>query len=191
MDMLRLFLDDWDYKFMEDSGDKPQDSRPIPDPTILTTQQLNREISSLNVLVDLRLTALRDIVEEKFSSVGTQLNLEERQRVEQKEDTKAAIDAALTAQKEAVKEQTISSDKAIAKSETGMSELIKGIRSELLTAVKGVDTIAGDLKERVVKLESIKLGQQENRAGIYAAIGSVGLVLLISIAATGLILGSK
>ena len=178
--------------------DQEGDIRPIPDPTLLTTQQLNREIASLNVQLDLRLAALREIVNEKFSSVERQLLLEERQRVEQKADTKAAIDAALTAQKEAVREQTTASDKAIAKSETGMAELVKGIRSELLTAIGGVTTIATDLKERVVILESTKLGvseersnQQDSRVGIYAAIGAAVGIVLVGIAILGLILGTK
>jgi uncharacterized coiled-coil protein SlyX len=53
---------------------------PVPDPTVLTTEALNREINHLRELIDMRLGMI------------------ETQRVELKADTRAAIDTALTAQ---------------------------------------------------------------------------------------------
>src|SRR5687768_9854890 len=91
----------------------PQDWRPRPDPTVLTTEALHREVGALRELMEARIGALNLLVEsrvqseigrheEKFAKVSQQLALVEQQRVEQKADTKAAVDAALTAQKEAV-----------------------------------------------------------------------------------------
>jgi hypothetical protein len=176
-------------------------SRPVPDPTVLTTAQLYREIAASQVSFEKDLTAIRDmsntrfecarrLVEEKFASIDAQLELVERQRVEQKADTKAAVDAALTAQKEAVKEQTIAQGTAIAKSDAGTSEQLKAIRSEFSTALAGVLTTLNDIKDRVVAIESVRRGGQEattesRSAGQYAisaalvVIAVVGLVVAV------------
>jgi hypothetical protein len=57
---------------------------PRPDPTLLTTEQLNREIGHLKDLQNLR------------------FELIERQRLESKEDNQKALDAALLAAKDSV-----------------------------------------------------------------------------------------
>ena len=93
----------------------PHEWVPVPDPTVLTTQALYREVSSLRELIELRIEDLSGLLDEKFLRTEQQFELVERQRVEQKNDTKNAVDAALTAQKEAAKEQTVASDRAIAK----------------------------------------------------------------------------
>jgi anti-sigma-K factor RskA len=61
-----------------------EDSRPTPDPTILTTAQLDREIAHLKELNNLH------------------LELIERQRVESKADNQRELNAALVAAKENV-----------------------------------------------------------------------------------------
>jgi len=139
----------------------PFTSRPVPDPTILTTEQLLREVAALRELVQSDIEGLEAIVAEKFRSVDQQLELVERQRVEQKADTKAAVDAALTAQKEAVKEQTTASDRAIAKSEASMTKQLEQMGSTFTASIKGVTDNLDDVKERVGKMEAMKLGGQE------------------------------
>lgn len=66
------------------------DSKPVPDPTVLTTEQLIREINALNGTLQLQLTAMRGLVDEKlvsvamqFAAVDTHFGLIESQRVEQ------------------------------------------------------------------------------------------------------------
>lgn len=73
----------------------PPSWRPVPDPTLLTTQALYREVATLRELIEEKILATDQLVSEKFASVDRQLDLVERQRVEQKSDTKAAVDAAL------------------------------------------------------------------------------------------------
>lgn len=130
------------------------DSRPVPDPTTLTTAALYREIQHLERLVF-----------DRFA-------LEERNRVEQKNDTKQAVDAALIAQKEAVKEQTIASEKAIDKSEANTS---KQIEEQGKTFGADID----NLKERVGKIESVKVGGREQTANIYAFIGFLAALVVL------------
>src|SRR5688572_24104498 len=96
--------------------------RPVPDPTTLTTEALQREIKGLGDLLRSELRGERDAIRVMIENIHARFDIIEAQRVEQKADTQKAVDAALQAQKEAVREQTAASDKAITKSETSMIE---------------------------------------------------------------------
>lgn len=150
---------------------------PVPDPSSLTTEQLQREIANLKDWVQSRITGMNDIIEERFKSVTTQLQLLEKQRVEQKADTEKAVQAALSAAKEAVKEQTAASDKSIQKSETATAEQLKQQGTTTITAIAGVTQSVGDLKDRVGNIESEKKGGKETLSGVYALGGFVLVVL--------------
>lgn len=133
------------------------DIRPVPDPTSLTTEALQRAIGSLQGLITLQMThesesrEAADIAIQAFSE--RELELIERQRVEQKLDTKAAVDAALAAAKEAVKEQTTASGLSISKSENATNEQIKQLNVTFSTAISGVDRTINDWKDRVTSAE--------------------------------------
>ena len=172
---------------------------PEPDPSTLTTAQLLREIEILRGSIDDKVEArqremlvaqelseakLRGEIEltaQRFDAFTGQLELIERQRVEQKSDTKAAVDAALIAQKEAVQEQTIASGLSIAKSEAATAKQLDQQSVTFTTAISGVtknssdqkdafNVSIADLKERLGALdlkvggiESNKQGAQETR----------------------------
>jgi hypothetical protein len=89
------------------------DSRPVPDPTLLTTAALNREIGHLKELHDLR------------------FQLIEMQRLESKSDSKEALAAALATAKESVTNLTktyedghASVSSAVLKLQNDMTQLI-------------------------------------------------------------------
>jgi hypothetical protein len=177
--------------------------RPVPDPTLLTTEALQREIKALKELLELRVNALDHRFEqriedhekmamEKFRRVALEFELVERQRVEGKTDTKAAVDAALIAQKEAVREQTMATATAIGKTEAGTAEQLKQLGVTQNIAIAAVQSTLNDLKERVVKLEATKLGsreatteRQQANAGIFALVSLLGLLALVAIAVAG------
>ena len=165
-------------------------SRPVPDPTVLTTQQLYREIETLRergqrdvesareqteTLID----GLREILDEKFASIEGRLQLVEQQRVEQKADTKAAVDAALTAQKEAVKEQTTASERAIAKSEASTTKQLEQLATTFNTAIKALDDKYDDVRDRVTSAEKLKEGGHDQLVAIYALAAFLLTVLAI------------
>lgn len=135
---------------------------PVPDPTSLTTDQLLREISSVKELVGEKFSS----VDEKFRAVYDQLALVERQRVEQKQDTKTAVDAALSAQVNAVREQTIATEKAIAKTENSTAESLKQLQGTFTVGLAGQATTASDLKERVVVMESSRVTQAQHDTAV-------------------------
>ena len=67
------------------------------DPSTLTTQQILRETGILRELLETNVTGVSALAAEKFEAVNRQFDTIERARVEQKKDTKDAVDAALTA----------------------------------------------------------------------------------------------
>jgi hypothetical protein len=141
----------------------------IMDPSALTTAQLLREIAVLKELLLARIEAMED----KFALI-------ESQRVEQKKDVKDAVDAALAAAKEAVKEQTLASDKAIQKSEQIFKEQLNQMRATFDASIGTAGQNLGDVKDRITVIESMRLGGKEKVTGLYGAIGAgVGLLATV------------
>jgi Na+/phosphate symporter len=65
---------------MPDSNDNPREviargSIPIPDPTLLTTQQLYREIAIIRTLVDDRTSSVREVTDIRFKGLDTAIKL--------------------------------------------------------------------------------------------------------------------
>jgi methyl-accepting chemotaxis protein len=153
------------------------------------------------------LTALRELEDEKFKRVEQQFELVERQRVEQKKDTKDAVDAALTAQKEAVKEQTTASATAIGKSESATNKALEQLGANFNTAVDSLRRTIDEVKERISEVDrnlrdavatvdakasgtiSQKTGATESKTGLYAALGAVVAVVAIGLTVVALLIG--
>ena len=200
-------------------------SRPVPDPTLLTTEALMREVASLEKLLELRIHSeaearkvdiaaeiiarlaqgetmqshidlQMDIRKEKFEAIAQRFDAveqrfrqNERQRVEQKDDVKAAVDAALSAQKEAVKEQTAASGLSIAKSENATNEQIKQLNATFTIAINGVQSTIDDAKERIGKTENqlaaiqgAGKGKEQSWGVLVGAIGGISGIIGIIIA---------
>jgi DNA repair exonuclease SbcCD ATPase subunit len=176
-----------------------ENSRPTPDPTILTTEQLLREVDRVKELMTALVEGLREVTDERFRSVNQLLVTLERQRtelkadlaatrIEQKADTKAAVDAALIAQKEAVKEQTSASERAIAKSEASNTKQTDQLQASFAAAITQVTTTFNDLKTRVERIENLKQGGQDNKTALYAAIGLVATVIVAAVIVVGFVI---
>lgn len=116
----------------------------------------------LEKVVDAKIEGRSALSNERYQSVLREFESIERRRIENKSDTKSALDAALAAAKEAVKEQALASDKAISKSESAVTDQIKAV-------VATVD----DLKARTVVMETQKTTTVENRGESRSNIGMV------------------
>lgn len=180
-------------------------TRPVPDPTVLTTQQLAAAVVALQreidlrqkitetrldgndaavtllrtstdrfpAFVDARVNQLRDLQDEKFSSIETQFK-ERDIRVEQtSRDSKVAIDAALQAQKESVDKQNESNAQAIAKQEAAFTKQIDAIGLLIEARGKATDDKFDDLKTRLTTIEGNTTGAS-NLWGII--VGGLGLL---------------
>jgi len=142
-----------------------QDIRPIPDPTVLTTAASLRLEEMLRNLIQVEIAHQAALFTEKLATIETKFETRfamlDTRTAEQKKDTKDALDAALSAAKEAVASQTAASEKSITKSETATIERIKAVETLLATSTKASDDKSDDLKSRIVAIEAVKLGNME------------------------------
>ncbi len=158
---------------MSPDGDDPRpfrdlaqdDRRPVPDPTILTTQALYREVAALQELIEQSIIGQGKVIDQQFYKVEQQFELVERQRVEQKKDTKDAVDAALTAQKEAVREQTSASERSIAKSEAATNKQLEQLAATFQTSNASLLARIDELKERIVDVDRKAEGVAQQKVG--------------------------
>lgn len=147
-------------------ADSQGDIRPVPDPTVLTTEASIRQEAMIRNLIQTEIGHQRELFSEMLAEIKTQLRMLEARTAEQKKDTKDALDAALAAQKEAVASQTASSEKSITKSETATIERIKAVETLLSASTRATDDKIDDLKSRIVAIEAVKLGNVEGAATI-------------------------
>lgn len=133
---------------------------PIPDPSLLTTEQIRREIASLGDQIRREITALRELHETKFTALNTLIEHDSRA-------AQTAIAAAMAAQKEAA-----------TKAEAAAGDLMKelGRRVDELKARldkgEGVDRGATDTR-----------GEQRQAIGVFVGLGGLVIGLVSAIVA--------
>ena len=142
---------------------------------------LKSETDKIPNSVDQKLGAVKEIIEEKFTSVALQFKERDVRTEQSNKDSKVAVDAALQAAKEAVSEQNKSSALAIAKSETATTKQIDQLGALIQTGSKALDDKIGDQKERLTRIESEKLGAKEKVVEVQAASNSSNLGLIAGI----------
>lgn len=141
-----------------------QESRPVPDPTVLTTQQLFRAIEDAKELVETRLQGIKELYAEKFDGVAKQF-----------ENADKALAAALEAAKEAVGTQNDSFTKQIDQQLTSYQQ-----------AATNTDGKINDLKDRLTAIENRSKGAGDFWGYLIAvvmaliAIGALGVTVAIA-----------
>jgi cell division protein ZapA (FtsZ GTPase activity inhibitor) len=166
-------------------------SAPVPDPTQLTDQAIAKLKEQLEQYIEGKVDGLTTLIEAETKLTLERFASSERVRLEQKKDTKDAVDAALSAAKEAVKEQTTASERSIAKSETATAKQLEQQSETVGTVTKGLGDKIDDLKERVSRIESIAVGTTaqriEGRQSNAALYGLIGLVISIAFLALAIL----
>lgn len=149
---------------------------------------------AIGELREAKLAGLSGVMHVELEAIKREFALIESRRQEQKTDTKVAVDAALSAAKDAVKEQAAASEKAILKSETSAGEQSKQNAVTFTAQMASVTLMLADVKERVGKLESMKQGGEEvrtrQRNDIGTMIGVAGFVSALLGAWIGFIHGA-
>lgn len=175
------------------TGPRAQGWVPVPDPTLLTTQQLIREIAALKELfvtrldgndkaiallqaqadrqpsisvVDTTLKDLRAIMEEKFKGVDQQFA---------GRDT--ALSAALLAQKASVDDQNKANALSAAKAEAGTTKEIDSIKLLLNAQNNALDEKISDVKDRLTAIEAHSKGGSDLLGWIFGGVGFVATVV--------------
>ena len=166
------------------SSSRDEDWRPIPDPTLLTTQQLMSAISALKELLFTRLDAmdkavvllsdtvnrvptdttkqvshLKELHEEKFAGIQRQFEERDVRAEQESRNNKVSLDAALQAAKEAVGKQNESFALSIAKSEASTMKQMEQQGQLIASSNNGLESKISDLKDRVTAIESKGVGQ--------------------------------
>lgn len=182
-----------------------KDVRPMPDPSVLTTQQLRREIELLENAVNTRfegmdkaidllqkfadkspttavleqqIAALTALVEEKFGGVEKQFAERDKRTEQLSLADKTAIAAALQAQKEAAGAQAESNSAATAKQELAFTKLLEQIQQTQNATNKSTDDKINTLTGRLDRGEGHSKGLGDGWGYIVAVAG-----VLIALAA--------
>ena len=189
---------------MSDAG-RIQHNLPVPDPTLLTTEQLRRELSGLRELIEARLDGmdiaqgllkenvklvaidtekmikhLQELHDEKFESIQTQFRERDVRSDQDKIAATTAVNAALQAQKEAAASQNDSNAAAITKSEAATTKQIDGIAALIANVSKTTDDKLGVINGRLDRGEGKSTGITATTAtmlAVGALMVSLGAVL--------------
>ncbi|MEO7667149.1 MAG: hypothetical protein ABIU97_08975 [Dehalococcoidia bacterium] len=142
-------------------------------------------VTAIPLQIDEKVSHLGDLTAERFRSVDLQFRERDTRSERESKDNKTAVDAAFAAQKEAAAEQNKSNTLAITKSEVATQETINKLSELFTTAINALGDKIDDLKERTSRIESMKVGATESRTGLYATIGTAGVLFFVLLAVVG------
>ena len=181
---------------------------PIPDPSLLTTQQLRDGLSSLKELIVARLNAmdaatelrlnaldhipvaigqqvthLREVQDEKFIGIDKQFVERDVRTAQASVAADDALKAALQAAKELVGAQGEASSAAAVKSETSFAKQIDQLGTIIQTMQLALDARITELKERIDRFEASSSGanmsRNERRSENQVTVSIIAAVLLL------------
>jgi chromosome segregation ATPase len=168
--------------------------KPDPDPTVLTTEALHREIATLQTTIEQQLqaakdavasdkTSARELVEEQFHAIQTQFELIEKAADKLAAADKTALAAALQAQKEAAAQTYANIVAVIEKSEAGFTKQIEGLIETIASSVKSLDEKITAVTSRLDRGDGKVSGTSEQRtdlrSNIAVMVGAIGLIIIV------------
>lgn len=151
------------------------DVRPIPDPTVLTTEALLRAVAAERAFVDGQVAHLREVVDERFSSVQMQFGERDVRHARESDYRMAAMTAAFAAMQEASAQQDHSHARAIGK----LEQLLASETKALADRIEDVKDRLGRLEIRATGAESVRAGGKEQLTSIYSFVAFLVTVLII------------
>lgn len=180
---------------------EPKLQIPNPDPSTLTTEQLDKGLLGLREIIETRLHCieenainqqkaigaevghLRTLVDEKFSGIKTQFAERDTRTESTARDTKVAVDAALQAAEKAVGKQNEAFAVATAKSEAATTKQIDAIGVLIATTNKASDDKINDLKSSIATINAVLAQLNGRTKGIGDVggwiFGGVGLIIAV------------
>jgi hypothetical protein len=182
-----------------DSEDRrPTDWKPVPDPTVLTTEAIRRDIDHLRELFDSRYVGLeadfesftahhdrehREIVEKAIQHLKELTDEKFRGIAQQFAERDVRTDQAFKASTEAITAAMAAQEKAVGKSEVATAKQIEDLRTTFITALEGTNAKVDDVKDRVVRAEGSLTGEEKKSTGISQTAGMVipAIAILITI----------
>jgi hypothetical protein len=189
-----------------------QQSIPVPDPTVLTTQAIDARVTELQKLLEARLDGYdratkllednvnrvptlldREIAQttalsaEKFAGIDQRFRERDVRTDQDKAASTTAVNAALSAQKEAAQAQEVSNETAINKSEAGFTKEIDGLKVLMGTNKDSTNIQINDLIARLNRSETatatthdVRTDDRLNTGSIVGLVGgAVGILSLL------------
>jgi|SRR5271166_6171622 len=139
-------------------------------------------IVAAKVLLDEKIRALTETVAVFKTSVDARFQISVDQTEKAARDVKSAVDAAFAAAKESGGERNTANALSIAKSEVATTKQIDQITENLRLSVKTTDDKIGDIKDRIVSIES-RSGQNKDNTAFTLALASLMIAVIAIIAA--------
>ena len=109
--------------------------------------------------LDEKISAVSGVHDEQIRSIQTQFKERDTRTEQGARDSKVAVDAALSAQKESVSAQNASSALAISKSEASTLKQIEQLQIIINNSGVAITDKFDDVKSRLTRIESISLGK--------------------------------
>ena len=160
----------------------------------VATELRLQTIDHIPGLIEKDVSHLELLHNERFDGVQTQFKERDTRSENEKREGQKSLDAALTAQKEQAASENKSFREAIAKSEASTTETIKTNQDLNRATTDNISKQLDELKTQVTRIESTKVGVNEqrgesaaSRAAIYATVGLVISVILVCITVLGAI----
>lgn len=152
-------------------------------------------IDSLPSRIDEKVGHLKNLHEEKFTSIDTQFKERDTRSEREARDNKVAVDAAFAAQKESAAREGESNQKAIDKSEIATADKTNKLGELFTTTTNALGDKIDDLKGRINDVATIanatvaqKAGAKEDRTSLYATVAVLASVAIAMVAIIGFLL---
>src|ERR1044071_7880502 len=197
----------------DDRNERDHSWRPIPDPTILTTQQLQREISALKEIIFTRLDAndkavqllhedvtrvptdtdkaiahLKELHNERFEGIEKQFSERDTRMTRELEHNQTALEAALLSAEKAVNKQNENFALSIAKSENSTNKQMEQMATLIHTSNGALEGKISDLKDRVTIIEGKTSGQMQAQVSHQTSNSFIIAVFVAAIAFVGFLI---
>ena len=188
---------------------KVPDIIPNPDPSSLTTAQLDKAVLGLREILEQRVHCLEEdvehqqqatvrqvghlgeLVDEKFDGIKTQFKERDTRTESTARDTKVAVDAALQAAEKAVGKQNEAFAVATAKSEAATAKQIDAIGILITATNKATDDKITDMKGSISRIDALLASLNGRSKGLgdgWGYIVGAGGLLLAVVTAVGFLL---
>jgi len=160
--------------------DRRRGSTPNPDPTILTTQQLHRELATQREILEARLTGMDQatrllqqaadrlpsdldvkiahvnaLIEQRFAGIQTQFGERDQRYARATEDNKTAFAAAVRAASDAVVQSEASTALQVGAQKSIFEARLDGMDEAIMLVRTVSDRLPGQMDERVRHLEDL------------------------------------
>lgn len=199
---------------MNEPGDAGTDWRPRPDPTLLTTQQLLRELASLREIIEARLDGMDKAIEliqrsadkvptevdtklsaldaryvEKFASIQIQFSDRTKLYDQSTRDSKEAVAAALQAAKEAVTKSELNTKEQLGQLSSMIGAMNTTLNEKIDASTGRAETAVASLRAEL--LPQITGERTRGDIGMGRQMGQGALIAIIfgAISALGVIVG--